>query len=232
MADHGYTHEKNTAFFPLFPLILRFITRAAEFLSLDRLVLIFAYQVTLGCFNCLMLYDLGLKTLSKSMAPERAERISFRAAQLYNLSQTMVYQISPYSEVTFTFLQLLSAEIIYSSDFDPHSGTLPCTSRIAIASIPLALATFSRSPGLISVILPLWFLGLKVSHNLASLKNKIISLSSLTTCARVLLDITVALVIVICVVAVPIFALTTKLPLKLYCLPKLGSDASLPASCQ
>jgi len=76
VSRNGYTNEKNHAFFPGFPYILSCLRSLSQFLGIHEVFLGFAWQMTLGCLNCVFIYLLGLK-LYKG---ERAEQIGFRAA--------------------------------------------------------------------------------------------------------------------------------------------------------
>jgi hypothetical protein len=65
----------------------------------------FFIQMILGCFNTMMIYHLGHKITNNAFFNEnlQMQKVSLGASLLYCYSQTLIYSVSSYSEVTFTF---------------------------------------------------------------------------------------------------------------------------------
>mmetsp|Transcript_11479 Transcript_11479/g.19423 ORF Transcript_11479/g.19423 Transcript_11479/m.19423 type:complete len:221 (+) Transcript_11479:363-1025(+) len=206
----------------------------------------FAFQLTLGCLNCLMIYKLSLRMYSREGADKlvgkhnfEVEKVAFRAAMLYNVSQTMVYQVSSYSEVLFTFLQLLSAFIIHPQPSASEKGGhgVPSLARIALGSLPLVLGTFTRSTGILGTCLPLYFLAHKTIQQItqATKHSNLLSRGAAMVKRAVLsiLYILTALAIVILAGVAPIVYVTSWKPFQMYCLSTLQSeeDLAIPEWC-
>jgi hypothetical protein len=81
------------------------------------------YQLIIGMLSCILIYYVGIKILENQYFPQsskvdfkmkyKIEQISFTAAVLFNFNQGLVYTLSMYSELTFTFFQLLGLYILF-----------------------------------------------------------------------------------------------------------------------
>ena len=140
--------------------------------------------------------------------------MAYRAAQLYSLSQTMIYSVSTYSEPTFTFFELLSLYLLYC-----FRGGSFSTLRLVLSSFPLIFATFTRSTGMFTAIVPLFYLLQKFVDALfrsnESMVNRLI---------HALLQVAAVLVIVMLVAVIPVVLVTTANPYKLYCESRMISN--------
>lgn len=102
----GYTHEKEHAFFPGYPMLLEalrsvtdgvtlqptcskknkeldLVTQVNEVASLSDafFLLAFTVQITLGALNCYLIYQLGMNTLTSSMFVDK-NMITSRAHEI------------------------------------------------------------------------------------------------------------------------------------------------------
>ncbi|XP_046383269.1 GPI mannosyltransferase 2 [Ischnura elegans] len=140
IARYGYTHENCLAFFPLFPLCVRWTALLFSFvvshmvsyasaLFLASVVINFVFS----SWAALVLYDLTEKIF-------RDRCMAYRTAILFCVSPASIFFIAPYSEALFallTFRGMLEVE-------DGLKGTV-------LSSIPFGLAAASRSNGLVNV---------------------------------------------------------------------------------
>lgn len=103
IAEHGYTYEHFHAFFPLYPIIVRFLSSilsvAFPAVSFKSLVLISGFLISNVCFvvSAVLLYDVSMKVL-------RDTKISYAAAMLYCINPASVFMSSLYTESLFAML--------------------------------------------------------------------------------------------------------------------------------
>ncbi|XP_071547062.1 GPI mannosyltransferase 2 isoform X2 [Panulirus ornatus] len=138
IAQYGYTHENTLAFFPLFPLVVRFI---ASILNLP-LQFLFNYYSTLLISAVLLNFYLFIKTAitfhKLSEVVLRNEVLAYRAALLFCVNPASVFFTAPYSEGLFAFLTF-------------YALLLNETKSTSIAALPFGLASAARSNGLVNV---------------------------------------------------------------------------------
>ena len=63
IAENGYTHEKNHAFFPGYPMVLGGLNFVADNTGIDVVIFNLSFQILMGAVNCVFLYRLSLKLL-------------------------------------------------------------------------------------------------------------------------------------------------------------------------
>jgi len=104
IAEHGYTYENTLAFFPLFPLMVRFIANSALYplqlcMSYASVLLISAVVINTVCFmlSAVALYELGHIVLGSDV-------LAFRAAQFYCINPASVFFSAAYSESCYALL--------------------------------------------------------------------------------------------------------------------------------
>jgi hypothetical protein len=138
IADDGYTQELDTAFFPLYPLLVRALV--APFAS-EGALLVSAYVVSLACF-------LGaLLLLERLVELELGRKTAVAAVWLLALFPAAVYFGAPYSESLFL---LVSVGAFYAARTD----------RWAWAGVLAAAASATRSAGLV-LLVPLFLFWLR-----------------------------------------------------------------------
>lgn len=139
IAQYGYTHENTLAFFPLFPLIVRFV---ASIIGIPLLYFLNYYSVlliaaTLTNFFLFVKTAVVFHRLSEHVL--RDDTLAYRAALLFCLNPASIFFSAPYSEGIFAFLTfsgLLFNETWTSSSF---------------AAGVFGLASAARSNGLVNV---------------------------------------------------------------------------------
>ena len=130
IADDGYTGGADTAFFPLYPLLVRALV--FPFAS-EGALLVSAYVVSLGCFAG------ALWLLQRLVALELGRPVAHATVWLVALFPAALYFGAPYSESLFL---LVSVGAFYAAR----------TGRWAWAGTLAALATATRSAGVVLVV--------------------------------------------------------------------------------
>jgi len=147
IAEHGYTYENTLAFFPLFPLILRFlaypfqvvvnnafhITAVPFFLTTHSALVLMSLVLNNVLFvhSALLLHKLTLKITSN-------EKISYLSSLLFCVNPASVFFSAVYSETLFCFLTLNGMLYIESG-------------HVIWGSLVFGLSGFTRSNGIINV---------------------------------------------------------------------------------
>lgn len=130
IAEDGYTEELDTAFFPLYPLLVRALV--APFAS-EEALLVSAFVVSLACF-------LGaLVLLQRLVELELGRKTAVASVWLLALFPAAVYFGAPYSESLFL---LVSVGAFYAAR----------TEHWAWAGILAAAASATRSAGLVLMV--------------------------------------------------------------------------------
>ena len=138
IADHGYTGGADTAFFPLYPLLVRALV--FPFAS-EGALLVSAYVVSLACFAG------ALVVLRRLVELELGRPVAHATLWLLAFFPAAVYFGAPYSESLFL---LVSVGAFYAAR----------TGRWAWAGVLAALATATRSAGIVLLVpLALMWLG-------------------------------------------------------------------------
>ncbi|CAD5207745.1 unnamed protein product [Bursaphelenchus okinawaensis] len=142
IAEHGYTWESTLAFFPLFPMILRFlgtlISTGISSLSFYSAMVVggVLFNNTIFVLNGLLLYQLCLK-LTKS------EKDSILAVYVYCFNPSSVFFSAVYSESLFMLFTLLGLKCLYNDKKTSYDYVFD----LLMASVAFALSFFTRSNG-------------------------------------------------------------------------------------
>ena len=138
IAQHGYTYENTLAFFPLFPLLVRYLAFSLLWpltfvMGISSVLLLSAVLINFVCF---VVSAKVLFQLSKIMYQN--ERFAYCATQLYCLNPASIFFSAAYSESLFallTFLALLyyekkimfvAAILFFLAGFVRANGTVNC----------------------------------------------------------------------------------------------------------
>uniref|UniRef100_A0A2P2IC78 GPI mannosyltransferase 2 n=1 Tax=Hirondellea gigas TaxID=1518452 RepID=A0A2P2IC78_9CRUS len=113
IAEYGYTHENTLAFFPLYPLLVRYLAQIVYF----PLQVILNYHstiiVTAVVLNVYLFVKASELFYSLSRAVLHHEVLAYRAAILFCINPASIFFSAPYSESLFallTFSALLNYE--------------------------------------------------------------------------------------------------------------------------
>lgn len=175
IAKYGYTYENTLAFFPLFPLTVRFITfpilQVFPFLDFDSIALIVFIVINIYCFTkaALVLYELSCIILNK--------KLGYRAAILFCLNPATIFFVAPYTESMFAYFTFTAmykcADMYYRTSqtkgFEYFSNLVPI-------SIFISLSIATRANGLVNIgfLVYFWLLFYKKTlwpHNVNSFIN-------------------------------------------------------------
>lgn len=138
IAQYGYTHENTLAFFPLYPLIVRFV---AIILGVPMRFFCNHYSVLLVS-AVLVNFCLFVKTAvvfhKLSEVVLKSEVLAYRAALLFCINPASIFFSAPYSEGLFAFVTF---------------SALLCneTRSTSLAALLFGLASATRSNGLVNV---------------------------------------------------------------------------------
>ena len=117
ITKYGYTHEQSHAFLPGFPMFLNAILPKNETKNWTDYEIIYLYcvQLALGSLCSILLYNvcllisknqfltpkiIDIKKRKFSLTPEQ---IAHGAVILFSFNQSLVYTISLYNELLYTF---------------------------------------------------------------------------------------------------------------------------------
>ncbi|XP_011500370.1 PREDICTED: GPI mannosyltransferase 2 [Ceratosolen solmsi marchali] len=142
IAKYGYTYENTLAFFPLFPLSLKYITVVLNnigslILSYSNIIVIIGFVINFICFvkATLILYDLTEVVFKNT-------NVAYRAAILFCINPASIFFTALYTESMFAYLTFYSM--------------LESTSNNPCVFISLGLSTLVRSNGLINIGFPIY----------------------------------------------------------------------------
>lgn len=139
IAENGYVYENTVAFFPLFPLAVRFLTACLKIVTLGylgtrALLLLASVLLNTVCFvkAADSLFFLSVKVLGD-------EGLAYKAALLFCINPASIFFSAPYSEALFVLLSFQgmrhSLDIQYSK----------------LCAIPFGLSAAARSNGVLNV---------------------------------------------------------------------------------
>ncbi|XP_034243618.1 GPI mannosyltransferase 2 [Thrips palmi] len=139
IAQNGYVYENSVAFFPLFPLAVRFLSACLKivtfgFLGSQSLLLLASVIMNTVCFikAADSLFFLSIKVLGD-------EFLAYKAALLFCINPASIFFSAPYSEALFVLLSFQgmrhSLDIQYSK----------------LCAIPFGLSAAARSNGVLNV---------------------------------------------------------------------------------
>lgn len=139
IAENGYVYENTLAFFPLFPITIRFISGCLNIvfrglLANQSLLLLASVSLNTVCFvkAADALYCLSLRVLQD-------EALAYKAALLFCINPASIFFTAPYSESMFVLLSFQG--MIYSIDRDYFKW----------CAIPFGLAAAARSNGILNI---------------------------------------------------------------------------------
>lgn len=145
IAQYGYTYENSLAFFPLFPLAVRYSAYAlhqvvGSLLNYHSLLLISATVLNVFFFikSADALHRLSLRVL-------KSESLAYKAAILYCVNPGSVFFTAFYSESLFAWLTFLGMLRCTGQE------TLRFTNVDILSSIPISLSIITRSNGMLNL---------------------------------------------------------------------------------
>ncbi|ELU01254.1 hypothetical protein CAPTEDRAFT_140804, partial [Capitella teleta] len=155
IAEYGYPYENSLAFFPLFPMLVRFLANTLfspllMIMNYSSVLLISAVCFNLFCFiqSAKILYELGVKVLGDNM-------LSYKAAQLFCINPASIFFSAAYSESLFALLSFLGMSLV-------ENGSL------MKAAFVFSLSGISRANGIVNAGYILHKLFLEFFQNLGS----------------------------------------------------------------
>ena len=158
IAEHGYTYEQFLAFFPLYPLLMRFIastflTPLQLFLPMRSVLLISGILITSFMF---ILATISLFQLTQKLT--RNTSLAIVASILFCINPASVFMSSVYTESLFAFLSFAGMLAIAES-------------KPTIATISFSLATATRSNGIVAAGFLVYFHLRKVLFHIRNTKT-------------------------------------------------------------
>lgn len=145
IAQYGYTYENCLAFFPLYPLIVRYVAYIfssimGSFINFHSLLLISATFINILLFikSADMLHNLSLRIL-------RNESYAYKSAILYCINPASIFFTAPYSESLFAFMTF------YTMFKCTENESLRFANIDMTISFPAGLSMITRSNGLVNL---------------------------------------------------------------------------------
>ncbi|XP_072938089.1 GPI mannosyltransferase 2 [Epargyreus clarus] len=145
IAQYGYTYENCLAFFPLFPLIVRYFAYLlssilGSYVNFHSTLLISAAIVNLVLFikSADVLHKLSLRVL-------RSECKAYKSVILYCVNPASIFFSAPYSETLFAFTTF------YTMFKCTENETLRFASIDIFSGLPAGFSIITRSNGLINL---------------------------------------------------------------------------------
>ncbi|OXU19153.1 hypothetical protein TSAR_001554 [Trichomalopsis sarcophagae] len=141
IAKYGYTYENTLAFFPLFPMLMRFVAMVFQveppILNYTSTIVISGFVINFVCFvkAALILYDLSELVFKNT-------KVAYRAAILFCINPASIFFTALYSESMFAYFTFYS--ILESLNNNP------------CVFFPLGLSSLVRSNGLINIGFPVY----------------------------------------------------------------------------
>lgn len=149
ITKYGYSYENTLAFFPFYPLTIRFISQMVipfvPFLNIDS-VIILTYVI----FNSVVFVKASL-TLYELSALVLNESLAFKSALLYCFNPASIFFVAPYTETLFSFLTfklMLYCWLIYKSYMTKGKSEFK---QYTLCISYISLSTCTRSNGLLNV---------------------------------------------------------------------------------
>ncbi|XP_034943072.1 GPI mannosyltransferase 2 [Chelonus insularis] len=142
IARYGYTYENTLAFFPLYPISVRYVSRIIKkilFIFNDQsVVLLAAVLINFVCFvrSSVIFYDLSKRVLGNTTT-------AYKAAILYCINPASIFFTAAYSESMFAYLTF------YSMIAAIKNNRFVC--------LPIGLSGIVRSNGLVNLGYPLYY---------------------------------------------------------------------------
>ncbi|CAG9790893.1 unnamed protein product [Diatraea saccharalis] len=199
IAQYGYTYENCLAFFPLFPIIVRYVAYGlcslfGSLMNFHSSLLISATILNLIMFvkSADILHKLSLRVL-------RSECKAYKATVLYCVNPASIFFSAPYSETLFAWMSF------YTMLKCTENETLRFANIDITSSLPAGFSMITRSNGSVNLgfILYTSFKNViektipEILYKYKTLKRRIILpfllLPLLTTCVALFLSIVIAL---------------------------------------
>mmetsp|Transcript_7565 Transcript_7565/g.14101 ORF Transcript_7565/g.14101 Transcript_7565/m.14101 type:complete len:305 (-) Transcript_7565:604-1518(-) len=173
ISHDGYEYEKTTAFFPLYPLLIRWTAVVLkrfdlfDWVNIDEMHLIAAYLISWCAFSLAVIYirELSLVILKNA-------RKANSATMLFLLSPAGVFFTAIYTESLFALLSVAGmfylwrhCALIDSEKHEQPAYQVPAIDRV-YSTILFALATATRSNGSLLAIFPVYIFVHNVFVNL------------------------------------------------------------------
>lgn len=200
IAQYGYTYENCLAFFPFFPLVVRYVSYGlnsvvGSFLNIHSSILISATVVNLIMFikSADVLHRLSLRIL-------RSESKAYKAVVLYCVNPASIFFSAPYSETLFAFMSFYTMlkctenETLRFANIDIVSGLPAGFSMITRSngSVNLGFIFYTSFKNVIERTLP------EIAYKYRTLKRRIILpfllLPLVTSCVSLFLTVIIALI--------------------------------------
>lgn len=149
ISRYGYTYENTTAFFPLYPMIVKILTELIlpllPFLNINSITVIMFTVINFYIFiqAALTLYRLSTKILN--------EIIAFKATLLFCFNPASIFFVAPYTESLYCFLTFKS--ILYSYYiYECYKNTGKSNFKyIALCVLYTCLSLCTRSNGMLNL---------------------------------------------------------------------------------
>lgn len=145
IAQYGYTYENCLAFFPLYPLAVRYTayglsSLCGSFLNFHSSLLISATVLNIVMFikSADVLHKLSLKVL-------RSECRAYKSVLLYCINPASIFFSAPYSETLFAWMSF------YTMLKCTENETLRFASIDIMSSLPASLSMITRSNGIVNL---------------------------------------------------------------------------------
>ncbi|KAI8434172.1 hypothetical protein MSG28_012289 [Choristoneura fumiferana] len=141
IAQYGYTYENCLAFFPFFPLVVRYVSYGlnsvvGSFLNIHSSILISATVINLIMFikSADILHRLSLRIL-------RSESKAYKSVVLYCVNPASIFFSAPYSETLFAFMSF------YTMLKCTENETLRFANIDIVSGLPAGFSMITRSNG-------------------------------------------------------------------------------------
>ncbi|XP_061719588.1 GPI mannosyltransferase 2 [Cydia pomonella] len=200
IAQYGYTYENCLAFFPFFPLVVRYVayglnSLVGSFLNIHSSLLISAIIINVIMFikSADILHRLSLRVL-------RSESKAYKAVVLYCVNPASIFFSAPYSETLFalmsfyTMLKCTENETLRFANIDITSGLPTGFSMITRSNgtVNMGFILYTSFKNVIERTLP------EIVYKYRTMKRKIIMpfllLPLLTSCVALFLTVILALI--------------------------------------
>lgn len=142
ISKFGYTYENTLAFYPFFPMLVRFAYLALRnvffFLNIDSVVVLSGVAINIYCFAkaATTLYDL---TTSVTKSP----KLAYKAAMLFCINPASIFFSALYTESLFSYLTFSTMLASFGNNF--------------LVFLPLSLSMITRSNGITNIGFPIFY---------------------------------------------------------------------------
>jgi GPI mannosyltransferase 2 len=163
IADNDYEYEKNHAFFPLYPYMIRYLKKVLSAVSIidihPKLMTFFSAYILnfiLFILSTIAFYKLSLKVLDDA-------RVSFWSTIFFIFSPASIFFLASYTECLFSLLAFLIGYYFYQGcsfylDDRNNLRTKIDVPYLFITILVIFLSVLTRSNGLVLVSVPGYFI--------------------------------------------------------------------------